>query len=108
MQENRDGTFEPIKPFSEFMENISEMGDDDYETVKSFHFGTEDELNEIKERKSLERRFDDLEGEVEKLKTGEKRSEYVVFPTPEEIKKFASKGPMERNMLKIMRGISYK
>ena len=109
MQENRDGTFEQIKPFSEFMEKVSKMDSDDYENVKAFHFGTEKELNEIKEKKSLERRFEDLENEFKEFKSGKaNRSECIVFPTAEEVKKYAAKGPMERNMLKIMHGISSK
>ncbi len=106
MQENRDGSFEEIKPFSEFMEKMSKMDSDDYENVKAFHFGTEKELTEIRNRKTFEDRLSALEDEAEKRKGN--KSEYFVFPTDEEIKKYASKGPMERNMLKIMRGISSK
>lgn len=109
MLENRDGSFESIKPFSEFMEKVAKMDQNDYENVRSFHFGTEEELVKIKEKKSLEQRFKDIENDVKKLKSGKaNRSEYVVFPTAEEVKKYASKGPIERNMLKIMHGISCK
>ena len=109
MQEDRDGTFEEIKPFSEFMEKVSKMENEDYENVKAFHFGTRGELKEIKRKKSLEKRFEALENEVNELKSGKKnQSEYIAFPTPEEIKKYSAKGPMERNMLKIMHGISSK
>lgn len=109
MQENRNGSFEGIKPFLEFMENVSKMGPDDFEDVRAFHFGTENELEEIKKKKSLEQQVKELKGDVEKLKSEKKnRSEYFVFPTAEEIKKYGSKGPMERNMLKIMAGIAQK
>jgi len=106
MQENRDGSFEDIKPFSEFMEKMANMEQDDYENVASFHFGTEKELNEIKNRKSFEDRLSALEDEAEGLRKN--KSAYFTIPTDEEIKKYASKGPMEKNMLKIMEGISSK
>lgn len=109
MQENRDGTFEGIKPFSEFMEKVAKMGLDDFENVRAFHFGTESELKEIKKKKSLEQQVKELKGDVEKLKSEKgNRSEYFVFPTPGEIKEYGSKGPMEMNMLKIMAGIAQK
>ena len=108
MQENKDGTFEEIKPFSEFMEKVAKMGPYDFGDVRAFHFGTKSELKEIKRKKSLEQQVKELKGDVEKLKSEKNTSEYFVFPTPEEIKKYASKGPMEKNMLKIMAGIAQK
>ena len=107
MQENRDGSFGNVKPFSEFMNQILKMDIEEMDNVKAFHFGTPAALNEIRMKKSLESRFDDLEKDVEELKEGKGfHSEYVVFPSSEEIKNFGSKGPMEKTMLKIMRGIS--
>lgn len=110
MQEFKDGTFGDIKPFSEFMEKLSKMDEYEVENTKSFHFGTVRELQDIKMKKSLEQRFDDLEKDVMQLKEDKSKpeSEYFHLPTTEEIKKYGSKGPMERNMLKIMRGIAQK
>ena len=108
MQENTNGTFERIKPFTEFMKNMAGMGPDDYENIRAFHFGTESELKEIREKKSLEHRLNDIEADVKELKGKDKRSKYFIFPTDEEVKKYASKGPIERNMLKIMAGIAQK
>lgn len=104
MQETKDGKFGETKPYSEFMklfEDEAEMAN-----TKAIHFGTPEELEEIRKRKPFEERLSALEDEAEKRKGNE--SEYIVLPTPEEIKKYAAKGPMERNMLKIMRGISSK
>lgn len=109
MQENKNGSFGYIKPFSVFMDDMLNMDTEELDNVKAFHFGTPAELNEIKMKRSLEDRFNDLEKEVDELKEGKGfHSEYVVFPTSEEIKKFGAKGPMEKTMLKIMRGISLK
>ena len=104
MQETRDGEFGPTKPYSEFMKLFK--NEDEMANTKAIHFGTPEELDEVRKKKPFEDRLSALEDEAEKRKGNE--SEYFVFPTPEEIKKYASKGPMERNMLKIMQGISQK
>ena len=110
MIENRDGSFGDIQPFSDFMDKFMSMEDGEVDTVKAVHFGTVRELQDTKMKRSLEQRFTDLEKEVHELTEGRPKleSEYFIFPTTEEIKKYGSKGPMERNMLKVMRGLAQK
>ena len=110
MQENRDGSFGDIRPFSDFMEKMKEVSVTEMSEVKSFHFGSVRELQDIKMKRSLEQRFTDLEKEVHEFKEGKPKpeSEYFIFPTTEEIKKYNTKGPIEKNMLKIMRGLAQK
>ncbi len=107
MQEKRDGEFGPTRPYSEFMKLLE--SETEIANTKAIHFGTPEELDEIRNKKSLENKVDDLQKQVDELKSEKQnRSEYFLFPADEEIKKYGTKGPIEKNMLKIMFGIAQK
>ncbi len=107
MQQRIDGSFSETKTYSELMKLM--QNPEEVKNTRAIHFGTHDELDEIRNEKSLKNKVDDLQNQVDELKAGQQnKSEYFVFPTDEEIKKYGSKGPMERNMLKIMSGIAQK
>ena len=60
-----------------------------FNETKALHFGTEQELEEIKKKKSMEWRLANLEEEVEKLKPV--KSDMILVPTKAQIKRFAKR-----------------
>ena len=103
MQENRDGSFEQIQELSEFFEEMTNP-EKDWSKVKSLHFGTPEELEEIKTEKLVGDRLDILEDQMKEL-LDKPESNFIIEPTKEEIKQFGS-GPMRREMLNSMNIVS--
>jgi hypothetical protein len=89
MQEFRDGTFGPVSPASEFFEKMVNQSIEEWDQTRAIHFGTEQELEEIKEKKSIEQRVFKLEQAVEDLKPVE--SDMILIPTKAQIKRFAKR-----------------
>ena len=100
MQENRDGSFGPNENVSKLLDHLRQ---EDLSKVKAIHFGTIDELEEIKKKKSIENRVGELEDQFKSIT--QKKSDFIIEPTREEIKQFGS-GPMRREMLKAMNIVS--
>jgi hypothetical protein len=87
MQEFRDGSLGPIRPVEElvdFLRNAQEL-----ERTKAVHFGTEHELEEVREKKSVEWRLAKLEEEFEKMNPV--KSNMILIPTAAQIKRYAKR-----------------
>lgn len=87
MQEFRDGSFGPIRPAEELLEFLTNA--QEIERTKALHFGTQQELEEIKNQKSVEQRLAKLEEDFENLKPVE--SDMILIPTKAQIKRFAKR-----------------
>jgi hypothetical protein len=100
MIERRDGTFSEFYEMDEFtkimekqvqryQEMIKEIdpGFKPLPEYKAFHFGTKQELEEIKGKKALQVQIDELKEEVEQLKP--LKSDHVILPTQDDIKRYA-------------------
>lgn len=98
MIERRDGTFSEFYEMDKFTKILSDQIDSYYKLLKecegekplpeykAFHFGTREELEEIKEKKELQQQIDYLKEEVENMKS---RPSGIILPTYEDIKRFA-------------------
>jgi len=87
--EYRDGNFGdfmPIKEFREYMETIMNQEKVFQENVASFHFGTEEELEEVKEKAKIQDRMDKIELEMQDMKP--LKSNIIHIPTQEELMQF--------------------
>jgi len=88
MQERNDGTFGEITHGNDLLEQFI---DNPFELARTraIHFGTVEELEAVKEKRSIEDRLKSLENDVFKMKPTE--SEMILIPTRAQIKWFSKK-----------------
>jgi len=86
MQENRDGTFGPILPVGKILKQAQVDYFNFMDETRAIHFGTEGELQEIKDRATVEQRLEKLEREFENSKP--LKSDLILIPTKKQIKHF--------------------
>lgn len=89
MQEFSDGSFGEIMPADDLVQEMFQRTAEEFANTKAIHFGTEEELEEVKKQKSAEWRLKKLEEEVESLKPV--KSSMILIPTDAQIKRYSNK-----------------
>ena len=82
-----NNTFTSTKPFNEALEEF--MGLVDEGKARSFHVGTEEEIEKIKGQASLQGQIDELAFKVESLEPV--KSDLVLIPTDDQVKHYCKK-----------------
>ena len=85
--ERIDGTFTDTKPFSEAFEEF--MGLVDKGQARSFHVGTEEEIEKIKGKVALQGQIDELAFRVGSLEPV--KSDFILIPTDSQIEHYCKK-----------------
>lgn len=108
MKEMKDGTFSEFESLQDFWKDQVKLakqfiddsrGEIDLFTdrVKAIHFGTEEELDSLKEEKTIQYRMDELEKKLEEHLQQEKmKNSSIHLPTREEIIRFAKQDIREK------------
>ena len=89
MVEYRDGNFGDMVPLDvhrEFMNMWADKEDEFFKTVKATHFGTFEELEEVKEKADMQTQIDRLEERLEEI--DKPKSNYIILPSHEDVMRF--------------------
>lgn len=79
-----DGTFSETMPFNEALRHFKEQAETGL--VRSLHIGTKQEIEEVKRKKDIQKRVDDIESKLNALKAKEDvKNSNIVEPTKEQI-----------------------
>jgi archaellum component FlaC len=81
----QDKTFSENMHFDKAMEKFMDEMDRFDNPARSFHVGTDEELNNLKAEKAIEERLNFLEEKVEEFETETKKTSSIFAPTKEQI-----------------------
>ncbi len=95
MQERNDGSFSPTQEsfdlFNKLMNDSMELA-----RTRAIHFGTEQELEQVKAKKSLDVKLERLDKRVKKLENlRPNMSDFIEILTPEQIAHFSKINKIE-------------
>ncbi len=86
--EYRDGTFSETLSMNEMMKRF-QTEIENHSPIKALHLGSYEEVEAEKEKRTIEKRLEDIEKEIEKLKP---IKTFLDIPTKKEILEYSLKG----------------